>query len=106
MSATEDKIKAGIKKARPWAKRIDKIIKPRLSVLTEGPMRYVLACFALPLALTMPPLELVPFAVFIPGVGIVMLGLAQTAKDGALAIVATVFAIATTGFTLWWFFLK
>lgn len=102
----EDKIKAGIKKSRPWAKRIDRIIRPRLTVLTRGPMRYVLATLALPLALTMPPLELVPFAVFIPGVGVVMLGLAQTAKDGLLAIIAVIFSLATTGFTVWWFFLK
>jgi len=105
-SVGEDKIKAGIKKARPWAKRVDRVIKPRLTVLTEGPMRYVLAGLSLPLALTMPPLELVPFAVFIPGVGVVLLGLSQAAKDGALAIVAVLFSLGATGFTIWWFFLK
>lgn len=103
---SEEKVKRGIRKARPWARRIDKLIKPRLAVLTDGPMRYVLGILSLPLALTMPPLELVPFAVFIPATGVVMLGLAQTAKDGLLAILAVLFSLAATGFTVWWFFFK
>ena len=103
---TQEKIEDGVDRAKPWAKRIDRVIKPRLSVLTEGPMRYVLAALAMPLALTMPPLELVPFAVFIPAVGIVMLGLSQVAKDGALAILAILFSLGSSGLTIWWFFIK
>jgi len=103
---SEERVKRGIRRARPWARRIDKLIKPRLAVLTDGPMRYVLGVLSLPLALTMPPLELVPFAVFIPATGVVMLGLAQTAKDGLLAILAVLFSLAATGFTVWWFFFK
>lgn len=103
---SQQKLAKGIKKARPWARRIDKIIKPRLTFLTEGPLRYFLAVLALPLALTMPPLELVPFAVFIPATGIVLLGLSVTAKDGVLALAAALFALAAPGFTVWWFFFK
>jgi len=90
-------------RARPWARRIDKVLKPRLTVLVEGPMTYVTAGLALLLALTMPPLELVPFAVFVPGLGVVLLGLAASAKDGALAVVAIAFAGGAVWLVVWWF---
>lgn len=69
----------------PWAKRIDRLIKPRLTVLTKGVADRVLAVVACVAAMLMVPLELVPFAVMIPGTAVLLLGLAILTRDGVAA---------------------
>lgn len=77
-----------VQRAMPWAKRIDRVIQPRLTPLVQWPMNYVLAILAALLAISMGPLELIPFAVFVPALGITAIGLAKVAKDGLLALTA------------------
>lgn len=79
----------------PWAERIDSMIEPRLEWLTRGGMSYVVSLLAIGLALSMFPLGFVPFGVMLPAVGLVMLGLAMTARDGVLAIVGVAASIAS-----------
>lgn len=99
-SVKESKLDSAMKKFRPWAKWIDAILKPRLKWLVEGPMKYVIALVCLLMAVAIPPLELAPFACFIPGSAVLLLGLAVMAKDGvagALGLVASVGALFVGG---------
>jgi len=77
---------------KPWAERIDRLIGPRLTWMTEGVMDRALSGLAIAMAGAMVPLELVPFAVALPASALLLIGLALTACDGVLAIVASVLA--------------
>lgn len=99
-SVKESKLNNAMKKFRPFAKWIDAVLKPRLKWLVEGPMKYVIALVCLLMAAAIPPLELAPFACFIPGSAVLLLGLAMMAKDGvagALGLVASVGALFVGG---------
>lgn len=73
-------------KVAPWAARADRVIEPRMTWLTTGPMAQVIGVATLLLGAAMVPLELVPFAVYAPGAALLALGLALSARDGVLAI--------------------
>ncbi|MGQ9424532.1 exopolysaccharide biosynthesis protein [Gilvimarinus sp. F26214L] len=69
------------------ARWIDRPLHPRLQLLTRGPAEYVIAVVCLVIALTMPPLELVPFANTTTGIALSVFGLALTANDGLLVMI-------------------
>ncbi len=87
-SVDADKFRESMEKFRPWADWIDKFTKPRLTWLVTGPGKYVLAALCILLALTLPPLEFLPWACAAPGGAILLIGLAITAHDGLLALIA------------------
>lgn len=86
---------------KPITRRVDRLIKPRMVLLVCGPMRLLLALAACVMALLVFPLAPIPFAVQLPAWGLVMLGLAMIAHDGALAALGLTLALATVGLTLW-----
>ncbi len=90
----EEKLRTAADKLEKPARWIDKFIKPRLTFLTQGPALYAVALACVALAVTMPPLEALPFAVMAPAAAITAFSLALVAHDGALAIVGY---IATAG---------
>lgn len=71
-----------IDKVRPWAKRVDAVLKPRLAFLTQPPFVNLIALFVIAAALITFPLSLIPFAPFAPGLAVVFFGLGMVAKDG------------------------
>lgn len=78
----------GIELARPWVCRVDRLIRPRLAVLTAGrPQRLVMSAAAAVLAVALYPLAFVPFGANAPGAGIMALGLALMTGDGVFALV-------------------
>nr|WP_281373740.1 exopolysaccharide biosynthesis protein [Parvularcula dongshanensis] len=82
-------------KARKVTTRIDALVRRRLHLLTSGVMERVVPLFACVLALTMPPLEFVPFGVAVPGLALVGLGLGLVSKDGAFTLVGLIIGSAT-----------
>jgi len=89
--------KAAIK-LKPFARRVDKIIRPRLTALTERPFSSALGLACVLIALTVPPLEAVPL-VDIPLWGaMVAFSLALFAHDGVLAFIAI--ALTASGVVL------
>lgn len=90
-----NRVEAAIQRIRPWARRIDHVIKPRLQFVLIGPMANVSAGLVVVLAACMPPLELIPFAALMPALGITLLALAMTAADGLLALFGGAAAIGT-----------
>jgi len=94
-SVSSNKWEKASKKAEPWAERIDKVIKPRLTWLVGGAMERVIGILAIALSVMMVPLELIPFAVALPGLALLMLGLAISARDGVLMIVGLAATLAS-----------
>lgn len=91
-SVKRERLDKSLKKARPVARFVDRFLKPRLTSLTTGAFAYVIAACCVALALIMPPLEIVPFAVMAPAAAIAAFGLALTSHDGALAVLAFFFS--------------
>ncbi|HET7313825.1 exopolysaccharide biosynthesis protein [Salinisphaera sp.] len=69
-------------RVRPWTRRIDRLVKPRLPWLVEGAAARVLGLLFVVLALCMPPLEILPFAAAAPGGGIALISLGLAGRDG------------------------
>jgi hypothetical protein len=86
-SFDRDSVEAGLRKVRPYARWIDKLVEPRLTWLVAGDReRRVIATAMCLLALTMFPLALVPWGVFPAALAITAFGIAITGRDGVFAL--------------------
>ncbi|MBJ3776080.1 exopolysaccharide biosynthesis protein [Acuticoccus mangrovi] len=91
----------GLETGRRWTRPVDRLLARRLTVLTEGRLaRSLLKLMTACLAVVMFPLELVPWGVTAPAIGIVAFGLALIAHDGVFALVGYLMALATLGTVL------
>lgn len=84
---------------RPVARWIDRLLRPRLTFLVESYSVYFVAVMCALVAITMPPLELMPFAATSAGVAITAFGLALIGRDGLMALLALAFCLGC-GFLL------
>ncbi len=94
-SVDQDKLCRALERCEPWARRIDKGLRPRMTWMLDDFMAYVLAAILVAVALMIPPLELVPFAAAVPGAATLLFGLALTARDGLVALLGVFTAAAT-----------
>lgn len=81
-----DKLEKAEDRVKPWLARIDGMISKRLTWATGKVATRLAALAVSALALLLIPLELVPFAVGLPGLAIVLFGLALVARDGVLML--------------------
>ncbi len=82
-----ERFEHAVEATRPWVRRVDRLLKPRLSVLVASrPARLALALAAAALALSLYPLAFVPFGANAPGAGLLALGLGLMAGDGLLVL--------------------
>jgi len=72
------------------ARWVDRLIRHRLTCLTAGPAVRLNALLCLLIALTMPPLELIPFASSVAGLALSLAGLGMMARDGVMVLLAIV----------------
>lgn len=93
-SVEADKLAEALDKMRKPANWVDQLLRPRLRILTEGMASYGVALACVALAVMMPPLEAVPFAVAAPAAAITLFSLSLVANDGLLALLGY---IATAG---------
>lgn len=84
----------GARAGAKFAATLDALVKPRLTFLTEAPFLQLAALACLGAALITFPLGVVPFAPMLPGLTILLFGLALTARDGAVLLLA---AMTLTG---------
>lgn len=90
-----EKLEQAEDRVKPWLSRIDRMITKRLTWAT-GKVATLLAAIAVSLlALLLIPLELVPFAVGVPGAAIVVFGLALVARDGVLMLAGFAATLST-----------
>jgi len=73
-------------RAKPWTRRIDRFLEPRLRWLMGDVTQRLLALLMVVLGLGMIPLELLPFAAAIPALAIVVMALGLTAGDGVMML--------------------
>jgi hypothetical protein len=90
-----DRVKRAIVVIRPYARFVDRLIMPRMTLLTRGAFFYVLAAACLLVAIVQPVIELVPLAGIVPNAAIVAFALAITAHDGLWALIALSFTGAS-----------
>ena len=78
---------------RRLARYVDRVLRCRLTFLTHGPLAIrISALLCLLIAMTMPPLEIVPFGNSIAGGALTLLGLGLLARDGLMILAsATLF---------------
>ncbi len=102
-SVSADTLCKATNKLRGLARFMDRWFHGRLLSLTKGPFVRIAAVGCIVLALTVPPLELLPFASSAPMLAIAAFGLALLVRDGALMIAAIVMACAALaiGAGLW-----
>jgi hypothetical protein len=82
------RLKASVRVLRRPARWLDAIVRPRLERLTDPPFDRLAALVCVLIALMIPPLELVPFGVAAPALALALMGLALTARDGLVLLLA------------------
>jgi hypothetical protein len=79
---------------RPVARMVDRVVRPRLTVLTRPPSTYAVALCCVLLGILMLPLALVPFTSGIPAFPVVLFGLALATRDGLLVVAGFLSVVA------------
>ncbi|MEM5515918.1 exopolysaccharide biosynthesis protein [Henriciella sp. AS95] len=79
---------AGVDSGRKYAKMIDHYVKPRLTFLTAPIVAPLIGMICVAAALVTIPLGLFPFGPVLPGLTILLFGLALTARDGVFLLLA------------------
>ncbi|MFW2830796.1 exopolysaccharide biosynthesis protein [Sphingomonas sp. ID0503] len=87
-----ERVAKGADKLRGLARFLDRWFHGRLATFTKGLWVRIAAALVIVLTLTVPPLELLPFASTAPMAAIAAFGLALLVRDGALMIVAFIAA--------------
>ena len=97
-----DKLEKGLDKLDPYAQKVDRYTSKRLRFLTRDIARRLAALLCCALAVVIVPLELVPFAVFAPGLAILIIGLGLALHDGILMLVGFIGSTAALIASIWW----
>jgi len=79
---------AGVAVADKYVAQIDRFLKPRLTFLTQAPFAQLVALACVGAALVTLPLSFVPLGPVIPSLAVLLFGLAITARDGFVIILA------------------
>lgn len=90
------------KKIRPFTQKVDKVIKHRMEKLVTPFAVRVIGGVCVALALTMPPLELVPFAASLPSLAIGLFGVGLAARDGLIVLIGSIVAVAAGVGAVYW----
>lgn len=89
-----DRLARAARVLRRVARVVDKVIHPRLQPLTGGVGGRVIALACVCIGLLIPPMELVPMSSSTAGAVVAVFGLALTARDGLLALIAAGLAVS------------
>ena len=79
---------SGIEHLEKHAYTVDRLLKPRLTFLTEPPFLQAVAMACVAAALITIPLSFVPFGPLLPSLTVLLFGLALTARDGFVLLIA------------------
>ena len=95
-----EKVRHAQQQSLPYMKAIDRFITQRMTWAVNAVMRRIAAFLVLIISILMIPLDAVPFIVAAPAWTVVLFGLALTARDGLLLLVA-VAASGGVGYLAW-----
>ena len=82
-----NKLDSAVEKAKPYAQRAEKLLKPRLTFLSHTPSKNIIAAYCAIASLCMIPLEVLPFAVALPAFALCVTALGVTNRDGVFLII-------------------
>lgn len=88
-SFKRDHLVQGAAASEKYAHMLDALVRPRLTFLTEPPFIQLAALVCILAALVTFPLGLVPLGPLLPSLAVLLFGLALTARDGFVLILAT-----------------
>ena len=80
---------------------VDRVVCPRLLALTTPLADRLVALSCVLVAITVPPLELVPFAAFVPALAIFTFGVGLVARDGLVVLIALLLSAGALGLIGW-----
>lgn len=87
----------GVDWARPWLRRVDSVVEPRLDIVFAWPWTMVFAALCVVMSLAMFAASIVPGGVVVPALGIIIMAAGLTVRDGLVLMIG---AIASAG-ALW-----
>ena len=96
-SAKSEKVLKAVDRLRPIAEWMDRWFHGRIKRFASGPFPRIAAACVIALAMTVPPLEFIPFASTAPMAAIAAFGLALIVRDGLLMLIAGVLTVAALG---------
>ncbi|AXT40561.1 exopolysaccharide biosynthesis protein [Alteromonas sp. BL110] len=92
---SSNKLESAIDTAKPYAKKFEKLLKPRLTFLSDTPVKNIIAGYCALAALCMIPLEALPFAVALPALALCITALGMTNRDGVFLIIGSLLQLGT-----------
>lgn len=87
LSISRERLLSWIERARPWARRVDKLLAPRLTFFLKPPFVQGIAAISIIMALMFFPLAFIPSSEKVLAAPVLFFGLALTANDGLLAAI-------------------
>ena len=99
-----EKLGKSAEKLEGIAEKLDHWFHGRLKQFTKPMWQKLAAIMILLLCITVPPLELLPFASSAPMLAIASFGLALTVRDGLLMLIATAMSVAAIGFGTYYYY--
>jgi hypothetical protein len=96
-SVAQDKLDKALGWMHPPARFVDRLLRQRLTMFTEGAGVYVIAIVCIVIAAATPVMEAVPFSANGAGTALTAFALSLIAHDGLLALLAFLFTAGTLG---------
>ncbi|MCI5066155.1 exopolysaccharide biosynthesis protein [bacterium] len=94
------KLEQANKKIKPYLEKGEKVLRPRLHKLFTPPLLNGIGILCALLALAMPPLEVLPGAVFVPAAALCCISAALTNEDGVVLLLGATISVLG-GFAIW-----
>jgi hypothetical protein len=101
LSVKADKLEKAVKVSRKPAHVVDRVVCPRLGFLTTPLADRLVALACVLVALCVPPLELLPFAAFVPALAIFTFGVGMVGRDGLVILIALLLSGGAIGLIGW-----
>ncbi|MDQ2077868.1 exopolysaccharide biosynthesis protein [Marinimicrobium sp. ABcell2] len=99
-----DKFNKAREKVKPVTRKLDVLIKPRLNFFVTPWAARVVGCICILMALTMPPLEIIPMAGYIPALAIALLAVGLSGHDGLIVLLGSLVGVAGLALSVYWLF--
>lgn len=96
-TVSSDKLRAALRRLRRPTRFVDRVLRPRLTVLAGEAASRVIALMCLMVAASTPLLEMIPFSANLAGAALTAFGLALVTRDGFLALIAFAFVGSLAG---------
>ena len=101
LSVKSEKICRAVRVSRKPARAVDHVVRQRLTALTSPVADRLVALACALVAITIPPLELLPLAAFVPALAIFTFGLGLVGRDGLVVLVALTLSATALGLIGW-----